>query len=233
MNSISTHESFNYYSIWSSPFGIIVGKTDSFYETNFIQSITYIIAVTTNMIIMLNMIISILGDVFDEFQLNAEIYNYTEMAQVILETEQIISYLGSIENYKYLHICIYAYEVTGTEWKGRTIDMRDYLKDEFFKKYLKPSLDENHKQISEEVKNVSEEVKTVKIIENKVRVISEEMKTVCEEIKGVKNIENKVQVISEKVKTSISNLNNRVEDMEKNISNIQGSIELLPKILNK
>ncbi|OMJ80949.1 hypothetical protein SteCoe_18714 [Stentor coeruleus] len=115
MNSISTHESFNYYSIWSSPFGIIVGKTDSFYETNFIQSITYIIAVTTNMIIMLNMIISILGDVFDEFQLNAEIYNYTEMAQVISEIDQILSYLGSTENYKYLHVCIHAYEATGNE----------------------------------------------------------------------------------------------------------------------
>ncbi|OMJ69801.1 hypothetical protein SteCoe_32362 [Stentor coeruleus] len=233
MNSISTQQDFNYYSIWSSPFGIIVGKTDTFYENNFIQSVTFILSVTTNMIIMLNMIISILGDVFDEFQLNAEIYNYTEMAQVILETEQILSYLGSIENLRYLHICVHAYESTGNEWKGKTIDMRDYLKDEFFSKYLKPSLDENLKQISKEMNQI-------KTIENKIQTVSEEVKAAIEEVKAVKTIENKVEAVSEEVKAvsgevkiGMNNLNNRVEDMEKSISNIQGSIDLLLKILNK
>ncbi|OMJ65102.1 hypothetical protein SteCoe_39300 [Stentor coeruleus] len=194
------------------------------------------------MIIMLNMIISILGDVFDEFQLNAEIYNYTEMAQVISETEQIISYFSSIENYKYIHACIYAYETTGTEWKGRVIDLRDYLKDDFFMKYLKPSFDENQKQISEEtkaienkfeviseeVKAVSEETKNVKaIISGEVKSVSEEVKTVSEETKSIKAI------ISGEVKTSMNDLKNRVDDIEKSISNIQGNIELVLKILNK
>ncbi|OMJ73003.1 hypothetical protein SteCoe_28406 [Stentor coeruleus] len=205
MNSISASESFDYYSIWSSPFGIIVGKTDTFYETNFIQSITFIIAVTTNMIIMLNMIISILGDEFDEFQLNAEIYNYTEMAQVISETEQIISYFGTTDNKKYLHVCIHAYEATGTEWKGKVIDLRDYLKDDFFTKYLKPSFDENQKQISEEtekIKVVSEEVNAVsgkvKAVSEEVKAVSGEVKVVSEEVKVVS--EEEVKVVSEKVK---------------------------------
>ncbi|OMJ65122.1 hypothetical protein SteCoe_39187 [Stentor coeruleus] len=216
MNSISTNESFNYHSIWSSPFGIIVGKTDSFYETNFIQSITFIIAVATNMIIMLNMIISILGDVFDEFQLNAEIYNYTEMAQVILETEQIRSFFGSVENYKYLHVCIHAYEAAETEWKGRVMDLRDYLKDDYFKKYLKPSFNENQKQISEETKT---------IISGEVKTVSGEVKTVSGKVEAVSG---KVEAVSEEVKL----VKNRIDGIEKSISNLQGSIELVLKILN-
>ncbi|OMJ65462.1 hypothetical protein SteCoe_38170 [Stentor coeruleus] len=78
------------------------------------------------------------------------------MAQVISETEQIRSFFGSIENYKYLHVCIHAYETAGTEWKGRAVDLRDYLKDDYFKNYLKPSFDENQKQTMQ-INEISQE----------------------------------------------------------------------------
>jgi hypothetical protein len=44
---------------------------------------------------MLNLIISILGDSFDEFQVLKVYYDKKEMCEVILEIEQIVSLFGS------------------------------------------------------------------------------------------------------------------------------------------
>ncbi|OMJ65028.1 hypothetical protein SteCoe_39703 [Stentor coeruleus] len=172
------------------------------------------------------------------------------MAQVISEIEQIISYFGPIENLKFLYVCDNAYETIGTQWKGRVIDIREYIKDEFFGKCLKPSLDESQKQINEQVEVVKTIENKVEVMSGNLKAVSDEVKTVSEEVKVVKTIENKVEVMSgdiktvseevktvsdevKEVKTSMNNLSNRVEDIEKSISNIQGSIELVLKILTK
>ncbi|OMJ64982.1 hypothetical protein SteCoe_40236 [Stentor coeruleus] len=143
------------------------------------------------MIIMLNMIISILGDVFDEFQLNAEIYNFNEMALVILENEQILSsFIGTTENLKYLHVCVHAYESSGSDWKGKVIDIRDFLKDKFLNNDLRPILNENKKEIREEIK----------AIDNKIQAISEEAKANNANIQDrIQGVENKISNIQESI----------------------------------
>jgi hypothetical protein len=48
-----------------------------------LEYVTFMLAVVLNVILMLNIIISILGDSFDEFQSFAVYYDHKEMAQVI------------------------------------------------------------------------------------------------------------------------------------------------------
>ena len=55
---------------------------------------------------MLNMIISILGDSFDEFQYKAEIYDSREMTEAVIEVEQIKSLISPISVEQYFNICI-------------------------------------------------------------------------------------------------------------------------------
>ncbi|OMJ70300.1 hypothetical protein SteCoe_31743 [Stentor coeruleus] len=221
MNAISSQEDLTtYQSIWSSPFGIIVGKTDPFYETNNIQIITYILAVTTNMIIMLNMIISILGDVFDEFQLDAEIFDYSEMAEVVYEIEQIMTFMNNIEEFKYLHICMHAYENTDNGWKGKMIDIRDFIKGTFFNYYIKPLFEENKEMIRMNDEKVEKGFKDIK-----------------EEVEKIfNNVDEKVDKMNERVvgmQDKMEEFKSKVEEVEGKVDRIHGNIEMILALLTK
>ncbi|OMJ87637.1 hypothetical protein SteCoe_10562 [Stentor coeruleus] len=195
MNLISTNASPSFNSMWSSPFGILAGRTDPFSESTAIQSITYFVIITALLIIMLNMIISILGDVFDEFQLDAEIYNFSEMAEVILEIEQILSLKHRTDNFMFLYMCINAYEKSGNEWKGKVIDLRELIRVRFFNDDLKPYLEQIENRIDIKVKAVNDEVKHVKgeintlsdSIDQKVNSVNDKVNALSDDIKDIKN----------------------------------------------
>ncbi|OMJ95955.1 hypothetical protein SteCoe_509 [Stentor coeruleus] len=75
-------------------------------DLSFTVEISIMLAITINVILMLNMIISILGNSFSEFQEKADIYNYCEMAEVILENYCIKRMFTKSKNEKkYLQVC--------------------------------------------------------------------------------------------------------------------------------
>ncbi|OMJ65056.1 hypothetical protein SteCoe_39548 [Stentor coeruleus] len=231
MNSIaSNQENITFKSLWSSSFDIIAGTTDSFYQENTIQTITYILAITVNMIIMLNMIISILGDVFDEFQLDAEIYNYSEMADIIFEIEQLLSFRNNGNKLSYLHVCMHAYEKPTDNWKGKIIDIREYLKDKFLNESLKPLLDENNNQIKKIEENAALNFKSMNNIVN----------AIDEKVTNFKMMDEKVEAIDERVITNFKMMDekmnafqNKVGEIEGTINNINENIQLLLSTLSK
>ncbi|OMJ65127.1 hypothetical protein SteCoe_39165 [Stentor coeruleus] len=250
MNSIaSNQENITFKSLWSSSFDIIAGTTDSFYQENTIQTITYILAITVNMIIMLNMIISILGDVFDEFQLDAEIYNYSEMADIIFEIEQLLSFTNNRNKLSYLHVCMHAYEKPTDNWKGKIIDIREYLKDKFLNESLKPLLDENNNQIKKIEENAALNFKSmnniVNTIDEKVVAIDEKVKMMNEKnesnfkMMDEKN-ESNFKKMDERVTTNfkmmddkMNTFQNKVGEIEGTINNINENIQLLLSALSK
>ncbi|OMJ82042.1 hypothetical protein SteCoe_17369 [Stentor coeruleus] len=238
MNAISAKEdALTYQSMWSSPFGLIVGKTEPFYEKNVIQVVTYVLAVTTNMIIMLNMIISILGDVFDEFQLDAEVFNYTEMAEVILENEQILSFWSSKEEFRYLHVCMHAYEKSGTEWKGKIIDVRDFLRDKFLNNHLKPLFNDS----TEQIKAVNERMaNNDNKIDEKIQNINDKIASVDEKVTAIEEkVTDRIKVADENasirfrvLEDKLFEFQDKFDDIENKVMNIQGSIDKVLKIIS-
>jgi hypothetical protein len=65
---VAMNEKVELYTIWHESFLLVAGKTDKFESENLdLLTITFIFAVFLNVILMLNMIISILGDSVDEF----------------------------------------------------------------------------------------------------------------------------------------------------------------------
>ena len=123
----STQLSFS--SMWITPFGLTFGDSENMKSDGLgLQYITFIIAVFLNVILMMNMIISILGDAFDEFQIYAQVYDSKEMAQSILEMEQIISLFNSQESSRmFLHICQNYYESFDNSWQGKILDARTFI----------------------------------------------------------------------------------------------------------
>ncbi|OMJ91465.1 hypothetical protein SteCoe_5949 [Stentor coeruleus] len=229
LNAISTGENVSdYLYLWSSPFGLVVGKTDYLLEKNTIQIITYIIAVTANLIIMLNLIISILGDVFDEFQLDAEIYDYSEMAEFILEAEQIISLVYSVDEYKYLHVCDNAYNRIGQAWRGNVMDIRDFLRDKFLKNDLKPLFEQNNNAAEENIQQLKENFRFNFMAMND-RVANE-----------LQAVEGKFQMIEENIAINKKCLDEKIDSLQENynhleekIGRIEGNIELILSIISK
>lgn len=214
LNSASTNNSsFSYDAFWSTSFGIIVGKTDAFQEGDILQIIVYNLTVTINMIIILNIIISILSDVFDESQMDADIFNYTEMADVILEVEQIVSILGRADVLKYLHVFYNAYERLGMQWKGKVMDIKEYVGETFYKQKLIPLFDEQKIQISTIHEKTVERFRTM---DEKIKIIDEKVST------SMKSIEQKVSVFQ-----------NKVDSIEEKICKINQDTAMIVEMISK
>ena len=123
---------------------------------------------------MLNMIISILGDSFDEFQLFANYYDNKEMAQVILEIEQIFSILIEEDFRKQLHICVNFYESNEDSWQGRVRDLRtsiNELENRLYKK-INQSINKNNEKLSEKLNEKTNEIeKKVALMDSKIDIL--------------------------------------------------------------
>ena len=159
--------------LWINSFGL--GFGDSWSNENFdLGYITYLAAIVLNVILMLNMIISILGDSFDEFQLFANYYDNKEMAQVILEIEQIFSILIEEDLRKYLHICVNFYESNEDSWQGKVIDLRisiNELENRLYKK-INQSINKNNEKLSEKLNEKTNEIeKKVALMDSKIDIL--------------------------------------------------------------
>lgn len=115
-------------SVWADLFNLSIGDIGDLKESQMSLSyFTFLTACVVNVILMLNMLISILGDSFDEFQSKAVVYNYTEMTQVIIEVEQIKSCFSPLDSHSYLHVALPAYRTIDDTWTGRVQDFRRHL----------------------------------------------------------------------------------------------------------
>lgn len=115
----------NFDKLWITIFGLVIGETSDLMPNDFnYMYATFVMAIVINIILMLNMIISILGDSFDEFQILANYYDYSEMAELILENEQIRSLFSQDDKRKYMHICENFYMNQDNIWMGKVNDVR-------------------------------------------------------------------------------------------------------------
>jgi hypothetical protein len=78
--------------VWISSFGLAFGAAESKFDSFDLVYARYVLAILLNVVLMLNMIVSIFGGSFDKFQLLSNYYNYREMAKVILELQNIFPY---------------------------------------------------------------------------------------------------------------------------------------------
>jgi hypothetical protein len=114
--------------LWAKSFGMAIGDIDEIKSHEFtLQYVTFFIAVVINVVLMLNMLISILGDSFDEFQLFCIFYDNKEMTQVVLEIEYILSLTTPLDTRMHLHICENYYKTTDDIWEGKVIDLRKII----------------------------------------------------------------------------------------------------------
>ncbi|OMJ84795.1 hypothetical protein SteCoe_14051 [Stentor coeruleus] len=148
LNIVSNKSEINFYNLFISPLAFTVGKIEEFNllgnDDNYSlvgHYLTIILAVIISIILMLNLIISILENSFDEFQFKETIYNFQEMAQVVLEIELIkIIFMKTQGEEQYLHICTKANTNENSSWSGKVLDIRECIQQGSAKMKKKVSL---------------------------------------------------------------------------------------------
>jgi hypothetical protein len=93
---------FDYF--WKMPFDLSMGDFDSSTDKE-LQYTCFMIASIVNVVILLNLLISILGDSFDKFQVTEAETDRRQMLESILEVELMASWVGKTDEERYIHIC--------------------------------------------------------------------------------------------------------------------------------
>lgn len=89
------------YYLWLSPFDMNLGNFEAHKNMEF-EYISFILSAIINAIVLLSLLISILGDSFDKFQLESMEINYMEMAEFVYELELIFFWNADRNIYGYL-----------------------------------------------------------------------------------------------------------------------------------
>lgn len=77
----------------------------NFGEYHTLDWITFFCAASTNLILMLNMLIAIMGETFTKVRENSEIADYIEIAGMILEVETSFNARRGSEQKSYFQMC--------------------------------------------------------------------------------------------------------------------------------
>lgn len=201
-STISADQEFSIQTLWIDPFGLTVGDTDNLtsIEVN-LKYFTFCIAVFINVIVMLNMIISLLGDSFDEFQLNAMYYDFKERTYVVYEIEHIMGHFKLDETVGYLHICVNSDEADENSWQGRVMDLRI-------------SIQESNKKLIGRFKKTEGKMHEN---EEKLNRIENKMNTLIDQ----------VQQSNDRFDSRITKLEESIQSMNKGIQSILNSLNLI------
>ena len=128
--------------LWTSPYELSMGGFDN-KDMDFLEYFGFMIATLINVIIILNLLISILGDSFDSFQAESNEIDTLDMAELVIELETLISWNRGVNTKMYMTKCQEMTTEGNTNWEGRikamlsAIDSVKKESNENYKKLMK------------------------------------------------------------------------------------------------
>ena len=130
-------------------------NTDGFTAT---QWVVFVIASIINCIIMLNLLISILGDSYERIQLSLIESDYSQMLEIIIELEKLMVWNRNKGTPVYLQECkVVEDEENAGEWEGRIRLLQDRIGG------VKSLIDENHVVLKEDLRFIKDSHKGLEI----------------------------------------------------------------------
>jgi WD40 repeat protein len=107
------------FKLWSSPYQLNMGEISDANKENPATYIYFMMASVINVIIMLNLLISILGDSFDSFQMDAMQIDFLEQAELILEIESLMFWKRDLNERLFLQTCQELTVEENQAWEGK------------------------------------------------------------------------------------------------------------------
>ena len=133
-------EKLSYFKLWKMSWALNMTADVDLDKDNFLIYISIFSATIINVILMLNMLISILGDSYDVFMLQRNIIDCKEKIMIILEVQSVLFWKNEDSKNKFLHfLCLDDKNVSSEqeEWQGKIIynDKKQEIKiDELIKR---------------------------------------------------------------------------------------------------
>jgi hypothetical protein len=113
--------------LWRSPFETNMGNFNNNDSPN-LNYLYFMLTSVINVIIILNLIISVLGNSYDKFQAEAIEIGSMEMTELILEIEIMMWWRKGLKKSEYLQVCdIIQYEGIAEAWEGRLKAISDIV----------------------------------------------------------------------------------------------------------
>ena len=188
--------------------------------------IVFIGATIINVVLMLNLLISILGDSYERFQTTQVIIDYRERANLIIEILSMKNLKG-FKSLKYLHFCISANENEENDnWEGRI-------------RYMDTKLDKNFKNLADEMVQDKLSIKDkISSFENKVFLTEKKIETKVSFVETkVTSIETNMSLLDEKIDAKISlveeNLEAKISSVETKMNSMNEILEAILKLVQK
>ena len=207
---ISRDQGLSFSAIWGESYDLNFGNyEDTRSGVYSMQYIGYFGATVINVVLMLNLLISILGDSYDRFQLEQAVVDIKEKAKISMELQSMMFWSNKQSLLKCIRLCNSAFQNEKDEdWEGRI-------------RFMDKKLDKNIKEMVE-----SNKVVVAKANENS-KALEE---TIDKSLKGkFGSMEGKMSDISESLQDKISSIESKFCDistsLDGKITDISTSLE--------
>ena len=114
--------------LWIAPYDLMLGISSLNSKKANLAYIGFLFISVLNWMILMNILIAILSDTYDEFLTQKETINIKEKINLLIEIEQIVySFARKNDSISYLHICD-KFSKQNTEWKGKIQYLKSLIK---------------------------------------------------------------------------------------------------------
>jgi WD40 repeat protein len=159
--AISNSESNIFKILWQAPYQINDTEINS--HTESLEYVYFLLVSIFNVVIMLNLLISILGDSFDKFRTESIELDCMEMTELVIEIENLMFWKRDLNEKRYLQICQDPKREGSSEsWEGRVRAITSLIS-----KYQEETR-HNFKHIQEKLNEVDQLKTHCKSIEQKI-----------------------------------------------------------------
>jgi hypothetical protein len=193
---------------WSQNFGGEIEMEDT---RNFVMTyMTGIVATVVNVVLMLNMLISILGDSYDNFSLERNIIDYTEKLEICLEIQKVLFWRKLSGSDIFLHVLPSPFEDDDgqQDWQGKIM---------YMEKKQERRLDNIHEKVTE--------------VDAKLSTVEDNIKKNIEEVnQKVTGIEKSLR---KEFENKLGNVNLKVNSIENKITSVQTNLSKVLDLLAK
>ena len=212
----------SFYDIWKQAWSLnFTGEFD--YEFSVDKNIAYgtvVAATILNVILMLNLLISILGDKYYYFMIDKKVYDFKEKIESAIEIQTTFFWKQNLNKRKFFYILTKAFDEGQDEnfddWQGKIT---------FIEKKQEKRLEE----LTSKTQNLNEIIEQkidvkISVIESKISGVEDNISAFNSKILLVQektsSIEEKIEKIEGKVEAKISGVEDKIENVEKKLEEI-------------
>ena len=131
-------------------------------------------ATLINVVLMLNLLISILGNSYDQFQIEKPIIDYTEKAKILLEVQEMMFWRKKKSGLQFIHVLASPFEEEDEDWEGKVV----FLEKKINKNLI--VLQDDMNEIKSAVSTMKESLETkIATVESKINSIEGQMLKKC------------------------------------------------------